>query len=437
MEEVRNKTTFNGELIVKIKGETMVPPAEETPKGLQFLSNIDMMNLSFVDIIYCFNKSFDVGRVDPAEVIREGLAKVLVDYYPMAGRITMNEDGKFMVNCTGEGVLFVEAETDLTLDEIGDFANPDPDTNEKLVYGLLDQENLLQNPLLLAQLTKFKCGGFVLGLKTNHVIVDGIGGMEFMKSWGEVTRGLPLTNPPFLDRTILRARNPPKVEFNHGYEDIVDISNTKAIFEQEMLINKSFIFDAENLKQLKKTAMEDGVLKWCTNFEVLTALMWRARTQSLRLHPDQQVSLIFAVDARSVLDPKLPKGYFGNAIMGVSCQCSASEMLDSPLSSTIELIQRSIKMVTHDYVKSTVDFLEEPISFQHHSPSTYLSSWSTLGFSSIDFGTSNWVWVIFLAHGKDKKGINLLLSLPASSMKIFEELIEMQTKFKKPLAARL
>ncbi|KAI3936585.1 hypothetical protein MKW92_032423 [Papaver armeniacum] len=456
MEEIRNKTTFNGELIIKIKRETMVPPAEETPKDLYFLSNFDTMNMNMLNTIYCFNKPFDVGRLDPAEAIRDGLAKVLVDYYPMAGRITMIENGKFMVNCTGEGALFVEAEANITLDEIGDFSIPDPDTYEKLVY-ILDQKNILQNPLYLAQVTKFKCGGLVLGVSMNHALMDGISGMEFMKSWGEVTRGLPLTNPPFLDRTLLKARNPPKVEIKHGHEDIVDISNTKAIFEQEMLIYKSFVFDPENLEQLKKKAMEDGVVKRCTSFEVLTALMWRARTQSLRLHPDQQVRLYFPVDARSILDPKLPKGYFGNAIINMSCQCSASEMLDSPLSSTIERIQRSIKMATDDYVKSNIDFLEEPKSFQHHSSTTYLSSWSNLRLSSIDFGWGEpffagptkltliienptkliLVWVLFLAHGKENKGINLILGLPASSMESFEALIEMQTKSWKPLAARL
>ncbi|KAI3854668.1 hypothetical protein MKX03_005264 [Papaver bracteatum] len=444
MEEVSNKTTFNGELIVRIIGETTVVPAEETPKDLHFLSNLDTM-VAMIDTFYCFNKILDVGRLDAAEVIKDGLAKVLVYYYPLAGRITMNEKHKFMVNCTGEGALFVEAEANLTLEEIDDFTKPDPVTYGKLVYGLLDPRNILQNPLLVAQVTKFKCGGFVVGITMNHAMADGTSAMEFMKSWGKVTRGLPLTSPPFLDRTILKARNPPKVEFTHGYEDIVDVSNTEALFEQEMLINKSFIFHPENLEQLKKKAMEDGVLQRCTSFEVLTALMWRARTQSLRLNPDQQVRLLFAVDGRSRLDPKLPKGYFGNAFLMMNCQCSVSEMLDNPLSSTIERIQNLIKLVTDDYVKSTIDFLEDPNRIQPQSSTVFLSAWSKLGFNNMDFGWGEPFFagpprlaikevVLFLSHGKDNKGINLILALPASSMKIFEELIEMWKKFKNPLA---
>ncbi|KAI3877034.1 hypothetical protein MKX03_004171 [Papaver bracteatum] len=241
MEEVRNETTFNGELIVKIKGETMIPPAEETPNSFYFLSNLDKMVI-MINTFYCFNKILDVGRLDAAEVIKDSLAKVLVHYYPIAGRIRMDESGKFTVNCTGEGALFIEAEANLTLDEIGDFTKSDPVTYGKLVYSLLDPQNILQNPLLVAQVTKFKCGGFVLGLTSNHAMFDGISGLEFMKSWGEVTRGLPLTNPPFLDRTILKARNPPQVIFTHGYEDIVDVSDSEAIFKQEIYCRQQYRF---------------------------------------------------------------------------------------------------------------------------------------------------------------------------------------------------
>ncbi|RZC82502.1 hypothetical protein C5167_045287 [Papaver somniferum] len=366
MEKARNKTTFGSGLIVKIKGETMVPPAEETPKDLHFLSNLDT-RVHMIDTIYFFNETTDVGRLDAAEIIKDGLGKVLVHYYPVAGRIIKNEKGKFMVHCTGEGALFVDAEANLTLDEMGDFTKPDPATYGKLVYGHLDQRNILLNPLVVAQVTKFKCGGFVLGLSMNHAMADGTSTVEFM-------------SPPFLDRTILKARNPPKVELTHEYEDIVDVFNTKAIFEQEMLITKSFIFHRENLEKRKKKAMEDGVLRRCSSFEVLTALMWRARTQSLRYNPDQQVRLLFVVDVRSRLDPKLPKGYFGNAFLLMNCQCSVSEMLDSPLSSIIERIQRSMKMVTDEYVKSTIDFLEEPKGTLPHSSTVFLSAWSNLGY---------------------------------------------------------
>ncbi|KAI3983522.1 hypothetical protein MKX01_038942 [Papaver californicum] len=426
-------TTNGGDLIlnlnIKINGEpTLIPPVKETPKDLYFLSNFDAGSI-MVKTIQCFNSKAIDGEFDAAQAIKDGLAKVLVHYYPLAGRLTRNKH--FMINCTGEGALFVEAEADCMLEEIHSyFTKPNSATLEKLVY---DIGHGTQNPpLLVAQVTKFKCGGFVFGLCMDHIVFDGIGAMEFVNSWGEVTRGLPLSNPPFLDRTLLKARDPPTVEFVHGLEPIADMSNsTLAVLEKETVINKSFVLLPEKLEQLKKKAMEDGVLKKCTTFEALTAFMWRARTQSLRLHHDQQVRVLFTVDGRSRLEPPLPKGYFGNAAVFVSCQFSARELTDNPLSSTIERIQEAIKSVTNDYIRSTLDFFGEKKEWQPLTYTIFLNAWSRLGFHNVDFGWGEPIYsgplsvakdmVLFLPHGK---AINLCLSLPACTMKTFQELID-------------
>jgi len=43
-----------------------------------------------------------------------------VFYYPFAGRVRDAPAGKLVVECTGEGVLFVEANADVALEEFGD-----------------------------------------------------------------------------------------------------------------------------------------------------------------------------------------------------------------------------------------------------------------------------------------------------------------------------
>ncbi|CAM8984284.1 unnamed protein product [Rhodiola kirilowii] len=63
---------------------------------------------------------------------------------------------------------------------------PDPVKLGKLVYDIPGAENVLHILPLLVQMTKFKCGGFALGLRMNHYMFDGLEAMEFVNSWGEM-----------------------------------------------------------------------------------------------------------------------------------------------------------------------------------------------------------------------------------------------------------
>ncbi|RZC63167.1 hypothetical protein C5167_024929 [Papaver somniferum] len=229
---------------------TLVTPEKETPNGNYFLSNLDLIVPVTFSTVYYF-KSAASSFV---QSIKDSLANVLVSYYPFAGRLIINEDGKLVINCTGEGAVFVEAEVDCCMDEIRDFESSNPKTLPKLVYDRTsDAKNLLEIPPLAVQVTRFKCGGFILGVSVNHCIVDGLSLVEFLNSWGELARGFPLTIPPFLDRTLLKARKPTKVEFTHnGYTEIEDISkDITNSFQEEDLVFKSFVFNEAKTTQNK------------------------------------------------------------------------------------------------------------------------------------------------------------------------------------------
>ncbi|KAJ6410457.1 hypothetical protein OIU84_007243 [Salix udensis] len=421
-------------LTVKQGEPTLVPPAEETEKGLYFLSNLDQNIAVIVRTIYCF-KSDVKGNEDAVEVLKNALSKILVPYYPLAGRLTISSEGKLIVNCTGEGAVFVEAETECEIAELGDITKPDPVTLGKLVYETPGAQNILQIPLVTAQVTKFKCGGFVLGLCTNHCIFDGIGAMEFVNSWGATARGLPLDAPPFLDRSILKARIPPKIEFpHHEFAEIEDVSDTSKLYEEEMLY-RSFCFDPEKLDRLKEKAMEDGVLAKCTTFQVLSAFVWKSRSQALKMVPDQQIKLLFAADGRSRFEPPIPEGYFGNAIVLTNSLCTAGELMENNLSFAVRLVQEAVKMVDDSYMRSAIDYFEVTRDRPSLAATLLITTWSRLSFHTTDFGWGVPILsgpvalpekevILFLSHGKERKNINVLMGLPASAMKTFEELIQ-------------
>ncbi|XAR67875.1 Omega-hydroxypalmitate O-feruloyl transferase [Bertholletia excelsa] len=431
---MENGGAKNFELVVKQGEPTLVTPAEETEKSLYFLSNLDQNIAVIVRTVYCF-KSEEKSNEEAAEVIKKALSKVLVHYYPLAGRLIISAEGKLIVDCTGEGAVFVEAEANCTIEEIGDSTKPDPVTLGKLVYDIPGAKNILAIPPLVAQVTKFKCGGFVLGLCMNHCMFDGLGAMEFVNSWGEIARGLPLKVPPSLDRSILKARNPPKIEFNHHeFAEIEDKSDTGELYKEEMLYG-SFCFLPEQLEQLKSKAMEDGVLNKCTTFEALSAFVWRARSKALRMKSDQQTKLLFAVDGRSRFNPPLPEGYSGNGIVLTNSICRAGELVENPLSFSVKLVQEAVSLVNDSYMRSAIDYFEVTRARPSLTATLLITTWSRLSFHTTDFGWGEPVSsspvalpekevILFLSHGKERKSINVLLGLPASAMKIFQELMK-------------
>ncbi|TMW90298.1 hypothetical protein EJD97_015951 [Solanum chilense] len=422
------------ELTVKQGVPSLVSPAEETEKGQYYLSNLDQNIAVPVRTIYCF-KSEEKGNDNAAEVMKDALSKVLVHYFPLAGRLTISQEMKLIVDCTGEGAVFVEAEANCNIEDIGDNTKPDPVTLGKLVYDIPGAKNILEMPPLVAQVTKFKCGGFVLGLCMNHCMFDGIGAMEFVNSWGEIARGLPIKVPPFLDRSILKPRNPPKPEYTHNeFAEIEDISDSTKLYQEEMMY-KAFCFDPEKLEQLKAKAKEDGNVTKCTSFEVLSAFIWKARTQALQMKPDQKTKLLFAVDGRSRFDPSIPQGYFGNGIVLTNALCTAAEIVENPLSVAVKLVQEAVKLVTDSYMKSAIDYFETTRARPSLTATLLITTWSRLSFHTTDFGWGEPIVSgpvalpekevsLFLSHGKERRSVNVLLGLPASAMKTFEELME-------------
>ena len=127
-------------------------------------------------------------------------------------------------------------------------------------------------------MTKFKCGGFVLGLAINHCMFDGVGAMQFVNSWGETARGLPLSLPPALDRAVLRARDPPQVEFpHHEFAQITDDDDEEDDGDDEEesdspLLHRSFRFTPASIARLKAAVALEG--RACTTFEALAGFVW-------------------------------------------------------------------------------------------------------------------------------------------------------------------
>lgn len=143
-------------LSVHRRGPELISPSRATPRELKLLSDFDdQEGLRFrVPFLFFYPNSHPVrGREDPARVVKEALAKALVYYYPLAGRIREGPNRKLAVDCTGEGILFVEADADLGLEELGDSLRPPCGFTDEVLCDVAGSGGTVGCPLLSVQVS--------------------------------------------------------------------------------------------------------------------------------------------------------------------------------------------------------------------------------------------------------------------------------------------
>uniref|UniRef100_A0A8R7QP20 10-deacetylbaccatin III 10-O-acetyltransferase n=2 Tax=Triticum urartu TaxID=4572 RepID=A0A8R7QP20_TRIUA len=176
---------------VQRKAVELVMPAGPTPRELKRLSDIDDQDgLRFhIPVIQFYRHDASMFGKDPAAVVRDAVAKALMHYYPFAGRLRELEGRKLAVDCTGEGVLFIEANADVSLKHFGDALQPPFPGLEDLIFDVPGSSEVLGTPLLLFQVTRLACGGFILAVRMMHTMADAPGMVQFLAAVAELARG--------------------------------------------------------------------------------------------------------------------------------------------------------------------------------------------------------------------------------------------------------
>ncbi|VFQ83381.1 unnamed protein product [Cuscuta campestris] len=469
----------------------LVAPKTETPREKKLLSDIDdQASLRYqLPVLWFYEAKPSMRGVDPATLVRDGLAKALVFYYPLAGRLYEGPNKKLIVDCNGEGVLFVRAEADVNLAKLGRFVQAPCPYLKKLLYHVPGSDGITGTPLLLIQVTRFTCGGFALGVRLNHTMVDAYGIILFLKAVSELARGSTLAPSvaPVWDRELLTAHDSHEtsiVRSNNSNTERelqglygtsrpphhkrifkpLDIERLGAlIYDLEthaamprffffptgipVLLQRSFVFGPSEIEALKAQAVAQGHGR-CTTFEVVVACLWKCRTIALQPEPSLTVRVTFPTDIRgmsSVTGLSFPRGYYGNAIVMLSASTTAKLLCEGPISYAIKLIREAKGKFDFDYVGSVLDFMVcngRPRMIVRGN--LMVSDTTRIGFEKLDFGwgdalytgTSTAVYgATFLqnpksvAAGGAERSILVPLALPHISMLIFKrELKKMTTR---------
>ncbi|XP_059626814.1 acyl transferase 4 [Cornus florida] len=416
----------------------LVPPSGVTPSGTLDLSVIDRLA-----VLRCNARTLHVFRHGVGavhDVIRNALSKALIPYYPLAGRLNnvSSQSGQLIqIECSGEGVWFVEASANCTLESVNYFDHAPSIPYDMLLPDHPTETTQATDALVQMQVTQFACDGFVIGLVFCHSICDGLGAAQFLNAVGELARGLHhptiapawcrdfLPPPPQPPKTALPTPPPPPLP-NYGLEHaIIDIT-------------------ADQIKQLKQEFQDSTGGQTCSSFEIVAATLWIHRTRAIHLDADdndpntQLLKLVFFANCRQlILNPPLPQGFYGNCFFPVTVSASSQTLTggsgsgSSSIVDVVKLIQEAKTRLADEFGKWTkqqqqqqqqqggeqlknedgqipVDPFAPPLLYT----TLFISEWGRLGFNQIDYGWGPPVHVVPI-QGSSIIPVGIVGSLPS------------------------
>ncbi|XP_020081200.1 putrescine hydroxycinnamoyltransferase 1-like [Ananas comosus] len=415
---------------VEIVESDVVVPSEVTPNHTLWLSNLDLLVArSHTPTVYFYRPNGHNPGFFSVQALKQSLAKALVIFYPLAGRLHVGPTGRIEIRCTGEGALFVMARSKSVLDEFGDFA-PSAEMRRLLV-----PKAEPANPpciLVLVQVTFFKCGGVCLGVAVHHTAADGLGALHFVNAWADIARSAELPTPPFLDRTLLRARRPPAVLFDHAEYSQNTRSAATPPFDSTILR-----LSKDQLNFLKSTAL--GSQKRLSTFKAVVAHVWRAACEARGLGGAETTTLYMTADARTRVSPPLPQNFLGNAIFRTSATAKVEDVLSNYLEFGGERIQEATARLNDGFVRSLIDYLDsvddvrglQKGAWAMPGTDLWVISWLGLPIYEADFGWGRPVFMgraclqfaglVFVMHGPEGDGgISVAVALEPENMPRFK-----------------
>ncbi|XP_054793498.1 LOW QUALITY PROTEIN: benzyl alcohol O-benzoyltransferase-like [Prosopis cineraria] len=392
---------FGGQFCTRHSEAQLVVPAKPTPHETKKLSDIDdQEGLRFqLPLVMFFHGRESKSKDDPALVIKEAISEALVYYYPLAGRLGEVANRKLVVECNGEGVLFVEAEAVISLMELGDEIMP---------------------PCLISITFFFPC----LPLNT---FLDALS-CSFRPNKTETISGWTGS-----DRTG-RFLHSPNHEYHEPTSSQPDPQNLDSLPDNQT-VHESFFFGPNHILSLRNRLPRH--LRNCSTFELLTACLWKCRTEALDLKPSEIVSISPFITARGKQSLDLPDGYYGNAFAFPTAISDAGLICNNPMGYALELIREAKAQMNKEYMSSVADLMVLKGRPTYRRNGNYLVADSTrVGFYEVDFGWGKAVYggpagaipyVSFYAAFKNTRGqdgIVVPILLPRKAMNRFLSLVE-------------
>lgn len=387
-------------LTVENKDIIFIKPSKPTPTTILSLSSIDndpMINFSVQTLHVYRSPNHDSPhstKLDPTNVIKEALSKALFYYYPLAGKLERHADGKLRINCTSQGVPFIEAICYCDLSSLCYLDGNDVEMAKHFeIHFPSEDESGNQYPLVF-KVIKFLCGGFTIVVSCSHSVCDGIGASQFLRAVAELASGKtePSVKPVWERERLVGTIT------THPMPNPLDKASAAVtpFFPTTDYSHECSRLDSESITKLKTSLMKESYNDECPEnkkfgtFESLAAYIWRSRARALKLSYDGETMLMITVGVRPHLRDPLPDEYYGNAIVETYVKLTVRELNERPLYEVVKLIRETIKAASkEDYIRHFFDTMEtKPMKYNYESGAiTIMTDWRYLGlFENVDFG---------------------------------------------------
>ncbi|KAE9445020.1 hypothetical protein C3L33_23081, partial [Rhododendron williamsianum] len=327
------------------------------------------------------------------------------------------------------GVLFVEADAEVELNQLGDAILPRSPVLEELLHDVPGSDGILGCPLLLLQVRWIRHCPAPEPHKS-----DGAGLVQFLSAIAEFAQGKEVTAPsvsPVWQWELLSARHPPRITcLHHEYEQVLDSNNNDA---NSTPIQKPFFFGPMEIKAIRNHLPPHAN---ASTFEVLTTCLWRCRTCALALDPNNTIRVSCLVNGRSLPGQIVPHWYHGNVFTYPAAVSKAGKVCSFPLEYTVELVKMAKPQMIAEYFRSVADLMVIKGRPLYTVVGNFIvSDVRRLGLDTVDFGWGKPVYggltrafpvVSFYMNFKD--GIVVPKCLPDPTMERFEEELKKMTK---------
>ncbi|XP_010933349.1 agmatine coumaroyltransferase-2 [Elaeis guineensis] len=383
-------------MMVRVESSRLVKPSDQghpPPTTLRVpLSIFDKVTYdTHIAVIYAFRPP-----IPSNSMVEKGLSRVLSEYREWAGRLGKDPEGNPFILLNDEGVRFIEASADTTLDKAMPF---------KPSAALLSFHPSLHGvaELVQVQLTRFTCGSLMVGFTAHHLVADGHATSNFLVAWGLASRGLAIDPLPLHDRaSFFVPRSPPRLEFKHrGVEFMTRNKFDKGKdnpLKDDIVVHRVH-FTKEFLHKLKAQAsLGSKSNRPYTTFESLVAHLWRLVTRARGLDGCETTHVRISVNGRTRLSPRVPNEYFGNLVLWAFPRAKVAELIGKPLQFAAELIHDEVAKVNDGYFRSFIDFASSGVVESENlvptadmgksvlCPNLEVDSWLRFPFYDLDFG---------------------------------------------------